>query len=127
MATSWREPEIEKILKREGVSKVIADQCQLGQPTDEGDQLKKPTGFMSNAPVLPNNLTRRYFGRHGLCTRPQGGRHVECLGKKAQRAAIFQEELRMAILRGLRDQLLTDRRLRIGEASIVDAEGVMVD
>ena len=33
----------------------------------------------------------------------------------------------MAILRGLKDQLLTDRRLRIGEASMVDAEGVMVD
>ena len=33
----------------------------------------------------------------------------------------------MAILRGLKDQLLKDRRLRCGEASIVDAEGVMVD
>ena len=33
----------------------------------------------------------------------------------------------MAILRGLKAQLLTDRRLRIAEFSIVDAEGVMVD
>ena len=33
----------------------------------------------------------------------------------------------MAILRGLKDQLLKDRHLRSGEASIVDAEGVMVD
>ena len=62
-----------------------------------------------------------------VVTRPQGGRHVECLGKKAQRAAIFQEELCMAILRGLKDQLLTDRRLRSGESSIVDKEGVMID
>ena len=33
----------------------------------------------------------------------------------------------MAILRGLKDQMLTDRRLRIGMARIVDAEGVMID
>ena len=31
LPTPWHEPEIEKILKQEGVSKAIADQCQLGQ------------------------------------------------------------------------------------------------
>ena len=33
----------------------------------------------------------------------------------------------MASVRGLKDQLLADRRLRIGETSLVDAEGVMTD
>ena len=33
----------------------------------------------------------------------------------------------MAILRGIKDQLLSDRRLRIGELSVVDIEGVMID
>ena len=120
-------PKMKNDLKRERVSKVVAHQCKVGQQIDEVDPLKKPTGFMSNAPVLLKNSARRCFGHHGLCTRPQGGRHVECLGKKAQQAAIFQEELCMAILRDLKDQLLTYRRLRTGEASIVDAEGVMVD
>ena len=74
---------------------------------------------------MRRKLNARYFGRHGLCSRPQGGQHVECLGKKAQRAAIFQEELCMAILRDIKNQLISDRRLRVGEISVVDAEGVM--
>ena len=82
---------------------------------------------MSNAPLLLSKLNRKCFGRHGLCSRPQGGRHVECLGKKAQRAAIFQEELCLAILRGIKDQLLNDRRMRNGELSMVDLDGVMMD
>ena len=52
LATSWREPEITSILRQQGVDKVTGDQCQLGQQTDSGDALKKPTGFMSNAPRL---------------------------------------------------------------------------
>ena len=33
----------------------------------------------------------------------------------------------MSILRGIKDQLISDRRLRVGEISVVDAEGVMTD
>ena len=33
----------------------------------------------------------------------------------------------MAILRGFKDQLLHDRRMRNGELSIVDIEGIMMD
>ena len=33
----------------------------------------------------------------------------------------------MAILRGIKDELLFDRRLRTGELRVVDAEGVMID
>ena len=49
LATSWRAPEIMNLLRQEGIDKVNADQCQLGQQTDSGDPLEKPTGFMSNA------------------------------------------------------------------------------
>lgn len=92
-ATSWKMPEIAEVLAIPGVDKVIADQCQLGQQTDQGDPPKKPTGFMSNAPEIIRELNRRCHGRRGLCSRPRGGTHAECLGKTAQRAAIFQEEL----------------------------------
>ena len=121
------EPEITNPLRQEGVDKINADQCQLGQQTDSGDPLKKPIGFMSNAPHLLNKLNRRCFGRHGICSRPQGGRHVECLGKKAQQAGIFQEELCIAILRGFKDQLFRDRRMRNGKLSMVDIDGIMID
>ena len=33
----------------------------------------------------------------------------------------------MAILRGLKGKLLADKRMRIGEGNLVDAEGVLVD
>ena len=122
-ATSWRETRVMEILQRQGVGRVVADQCQFGQETDIGDPLKKPTGFMSNAPELLDELNRRCFGRRGLCSRPKGGAHAECLGKKAQRAAIFQDELCIAILRGFKRQLLRDRRMRHGEVVSNPARG----
>jgi hypothetical protein len=63
-----------------------------------------------------------------MCTRDKGGRHAECLGKKAQRAAIFQDELCLAILRGIKRQLISDKRMRPGEAYIVqESEAIMLD
>ena len=47
---------------------------------------------------------------------------MQCLGKRAQRAAIFQEELCLAILRGLRDQLIKDGRMRRNEIGIHTVE-----
>ena len=118
---------MEALLSQEQVQRVVADQCQYGQQTDQGDPLKKPTGFMSNAPLLIQHLGKRCFGKGGLCSRPLGGKHVECIGKKAQRAAIFQEELCVAILRGIRAQLLADKRMRPGEVGMVEEAGVMLD
>ena len=115
------------MLSQEQVHRVVADQCQYGQQTEQGDPLKKPTGFMSNAALLLQHLGKRCFGKGGLCTRPAGGMHVECIGKKAQRAAIFQEELCVAILRGIRAQLIADRRMRRGEVGMVEESGVMLD
>ena len=50
---------------------------------------------------------------------------MECLGKKAQRATIFQEELCVAISRGIRAQLLIDRRMRPREVGVVEEAGVV--
>ena len=123
MATSWKEPCVERLLTQEGVSRVRADQCQLGQENDVGDPVMKPTGFMSNSEELLRALGRRCFGKGGLCSRPKGGRHAHCLGKVARRAAIFQEELRVTILRGIRSQLRKDHRLHDG---VVGANAVML-
>ena len=46
----------------------------------------------------------------------------------AQRAAIVQEELCVAILRGFRAQMLTDSRMRYDEVGLVtDYDGIMMD
>ena len=43
---------------------------------------------------------------------------MTCLGKRARRAAIFQDELCHAILVGLHRQLVKDGRMRIHEVGI---------
>ena len=45
-----------------GVSRIVADQCQLGQHPDSGEPLKKPTGFMLNAPELLRSSTGGALG-----------------------------------------------------------------
>ena len=62
------------------------------------------------------------------CARDSGGRHAECIGKKAQGAAILQEELCVPILRGFKAQMLADGRMRYGEIGVVAKhDGVMMD
>ena len=99
---------MQELLCKQGVQRIRADQCQLGQQTSDGDPVKKPTGFMSNAAELLAALNRRCFGKNGLCSRPQGGHHRECIGRVARNAAVFQEELCITILKGLRAQLISD-------------------
>ena len=115
-ATSWKEDCVREVLALKGVARVVADQCQLGQETEGGDPIRKPTGFMSNSPCILGHLDRRCNGRRGLCSRPKGGEHQLCNGKVARRASIFQRELCEAILRGIRDQLrqVTVARERVG-------------
>ena len=46
--------------------------------------------------------------------------HAECISKTAQRAGIFQEETCVAILKGIRAQLIMDHRTRPGERCIYE-------
>lgn len=86
--------------RHELVERIRADRCRSAQDAEDGGPVNKPTGFMSNSPMLLEVVNRRCFGRNGLCTRPQGGKHTQCLGKVAQREAVLQEELCATILRG---------------------------
>ena len=71
-ATSWQTPLVKRILNLEDVHRTVGHQCQYGAEA-KGCPIKKPTGFMSNSPHLLRRLDKRCFGRHGLCSRPQGG------------------------------------------------------
>ena len=117
-ATSWREPCMQAMLQLSGVRRVRCDQCQFGQESETGNPVRKATGFMSNAWHLLDIINRRCFGRKGFCTRPQGGRHQDCLGKVARRAAIYSDEMCEAILSGMKAQLVSDRRARDGEIGV---------
>ena len=111
-ASSWDEQCIREVWAKVGVRRVVAHQCQLGQCTDDGSPVKKPTGFMSNSSEILEEFNVQCFGRKGICTRAGGGQHVPCQGKVARRAAIFQHKLCEAILIGLRNQMGKDKRMR---------------
>ncbi len=115
-ASSWKVPSMEELRKIPGVELTTGDQCQYGAEASSGPQrgspVMKPTGFLSNAPCLLQELERRCSGRGGDCSRPKGGRHVLCSGKVARDAAIHPGELCRAVLRGTSRQLRADRLLK---------------
>ena len=115
------------MLQHLGVARITADQCQLGQEAENGEPVKKPTGFMSNCDDILEQLHRRCTGKGGNCSRPRGGVHQLCNGKTARRAAIFQRELCEGVLIGLGNYLTRHRRMRNNEQFYTDGCGIMID
>ena len=120
-ATSWQEASIENLLKERGVERATCDQCQYGSTAENGDPVKKPTTFMTNAPELAGELRARCQGRGGACSRRQGGQHAQCRGKTARMAAVYHFKLCSAILVGFRKQLQKDGNCQDGFIGILEA------
>ena len=67
-ATSWRLPEVQKMLSHPRVECIVSDMCMFGMKAvdtqgGEGPVLK-PTRWMTNAPCLARHLRRRCKGAH---------------------------------------------------------------
>ena len=97
---------------------MICDQCIFGQATESGDPVKKPTGFLTNSTEIAVTLAKRCEGRDGRCGRPAGGYHAPCIGKVAQRAAIYHDQLCEAI----RKQRSMEIGVIVGEATMHDGD-----
>ena len=104
-ASSWKDLCISEVLNIPGVRRVDGDQCQLGQQTENGDPVKKPTGWMSNAEEVLHMLRERCGGHLGKCTRRRGGVHRSSSGRVAKLAAIYPFDFCEAMLQGFRNQL----------------------
>ena len=117
-ATSWEVPSISRVLRRGDVERVHGDQCQYGASVRhgplKGSPVKKPTGFMTNAPRVARALETRCTGVDGSCSRVGGGSHVLCSSRVAREAALYPRELCRAVLKGIRDQLREDGALKDG-------------
>ena len=104
-----------------GVRRINADQCQLGAEVpsgpDQGQPIKKATGFMSNAPWLLRALDRQCHG-HGWCSRRKKGTHVHAEGSLTRKTAIYSDKLCRAIIKGMTDQLTADGMVKPGEVGI---------
>jgi len=112
-ATSWNERCVKNIEAQPGVGLATCDQCQYGQEY-QGEPVRKPTTWMSNAEKVLQNLGERCKGRGGACSRQQGGHHRSCSGKVAKASQIYPEELCQAVLEGFRLQLIEEGRLVVG-------------
>ena len=104
--------EVNRIMNLDNVDRAVGHKCQYGAEHD-GQPIKKPTGFMSNSSEVRKAVSKVCNGKHGHCSRLEGGYHVLCNGRFARMAAIFPVNLCKAILRGLsrpvrKDGLITD-------------------
>ena len=121
-ANSWEEHCVQQVMNLKGVVTVKSHMCQFGMTSvnEEGDGLvKKPTRYMTNAPLIAEELERFCTGDH---------RHVHLLGGRAAKAAIYPPQLCEAILRGLKRQLIADgsisrneKMLQVCQESWMDA------
>ena len=90
---------------------VGADQCVYGQEVQFGEHcgqpIKKPTGFMGEAPMLLKRLSLRCTGgsHPRACSREAGGTHQPCSGRVAKEAAKYSKGLCRAIIRGMLDEM----------------------
>ena len=87
-ASSWQTQIIEYIMRVDGVDKATYDQCHYGCADSEGNPVKKPTSFMTNAPDLAKELGDRCNGRGGICSRPEKDTHTQTRQRTAGMAAI---------------------------------------
>ena len=121
-ATSWGEPCIEALMEIPDVELVRADQCQYGSEVfvgvHRGKPIKKPTGFLSNAPRLLDQLRRRCAGQGGECSRGRSGRHAICEGRIARDAAKYSRGLCKAIIKGMIAQMRDIGIWRPGEMGL---------
>ena len=101
--------------------RVTCDQCLYGCEAENGDPIKKPTSFMTNAPELAKELSDRCGGRGGACSRLQGGTHGQCRGKTARLAAMHHFKLCRAISVGFRRQLQHDGICKDGFVGMLES------
>ena len=121
-ATSWQEEMVVELMSAAGVDRVVADQCQYGQEVLVGQYLgcpiKKPTGFMRNAPEVLNSLRERCTGKLGRCSRRQGGEHATCSGKIAKDAQRYPLGLCKAIPKGIHKELQARGVMTVGDVGM---------
>eukprot|EP00971_Amphidinium_carterae_P086480 1711348-Amphidinium_carterae.1 len=116
--TSWREPCIQELIKLPGVVHVDGAMCrwemQLPEKyrnhpdSDVPEYVKKPTGWITNCPMLADVLGQGCSNDDG--NRPQHN-HSWLIGGVAKFAARYPPKLVAAVLRALRQQLRHDGTL----------------
>ena len=101
-ANRWEEHCVQEVIYLKGVVTNKSHMCRFGMASvDEqgGGLVKKPTRYMTNAPLMAEELEMFCTGDH---------RHVQLVGGRAAKAAIYPPQLCEAMLRGSKRQLIAD-------------------
>ena len=119
-ASSWELEAVKELMGREGVERVVGDQCAYGhvQVDAEGQgSVKKPTAWMTNAKEIAKALSQRCPNTPDRIIH----RHIECTGERRSKLAqVYPERLCREIVRGLRRQMAADGRTCIGGVGLAD-------
>ena len=108
-ASSWQERCIQRMLSKEGVMKVTADQCRYGltsRDTNRVGPARKSTSFMTNSPCKLARLKKRCPNRNGVKVHD----HVVLQAGRTRAAQIYPPGLCRAICSGLKEQISVDRQ-----------------
>ena len=106
-ASSWQEQCVQKLMGKDGVTRVIGDQCRYGLvATDEGRNgpARKSTGFMTNSPCIAKALSKRCMNT----PQHQVHKHVVLIDGRPRETQVYPKALCQAICQGLRQQLIAD-------------------
>jgi len=114
-ATSWQLPCMKRLMKTEGVFRVVVDQCMFGQTVKDRrgkveGLARKKTVFLTNSWWIALELARRCDGSH---------EHIHLMGGRAAQTAKYPPELCRAVCRGLMKEK-SDRTMGIRAISITD-------
>ena len=108
-AGSWQEECIKKILNKDGVVRVVGDQCRYRLVANDGDGVrpaKKSTGFMTNSPCVAAQVNKRCPNNQ----QDQVHQHEVLINGRAKAAQVYPSGLCKAICNGVRQQFITDRK-----------------
>ena len=103
-ASSWEERCIKELVEKQGVMKVVGDQCMYGLKSD-GGLARKRTGFLTNAVCIAQQLNKRCPNTSGYTVH----QHVIFEGGRTKRAQVYPRELCKAICIGLQKQMQADK------------------
>ena len=103
-ASSWKDPEIQRLRKLPVVFYIKSDQCAFGltTPGPDGKPMfaKKPTRFLTNSVAMAKMLLRACSKDH---------EHQQLAGGRCANAAFYPQELVRAFVRGMAEQSQLDR------------------
>ena len=102
-ARSWMEPAMKKLMRNRKVTAVECDQCMYGCTAMDSDgeylPARKSTRFLTTSQGMALRLHHKCYRSHS---------HVPLRGKNPSEASFYPVELRLSILRGMRDQADSD-------------------